>query len=111
MACSRRFAGSAIIGTDFYVVGGCRDDYEQIGDMYRLSLGCLEDRQMEGWKWEVVFKDEELLRRWGHSVVAKDEKLYIFGGRINSTTDNSDLIEFNPKTLNLTHLTTIQNIP
>jgi hypothetical protein len=34
----RRFTGSALVGSDFYLIGGCHDNYEQIGEMHRLSL-------------------------------------------------------------------------
>jgi len=34
----RRFAGSALIGEDFYLVGGCNDNYNLLGEVHKLSL-------------------------------------------------------------------------
>ena len=34
----RRFAASALIDSDFYVIGGCNDNYSLLGDVHKLSL-------------------------------------------------------------------------
>lgn len=34
----RRFASSALVVSDFYIIGGCNDNYSLIGDMYKLPL-------------------------------------------------------------------------
>lgn len=34
----RRFASSALVGSDFYILGGCKDNYDLLGDLYKMSL-------------------------------------------------------------------------
>ncbi len=37
----RRFASSALIGSDFYIIGGCNGNYSLVGDIYKLPLKSL----------------------------------------------------------------------
>ena len=83
------------MGSDFYLIGGCQNYYEQIGDMHKLSLLPLIENRAEDLKWEVVLLNEPILQRWGHSSDVLNGKIYIFAGRVNSSTDDSELIEYN----------------
>ena len=55
-------------------------------------------------EWENVVEHAKILERWGHVTEVYKEKIYIFGGRINSSTDDSLLIEFDCKTNTLSKI-------
>ena len=66
---------------------------------------------MEDLEWETIFEDESILQRWGHSADQNNGKIYVFAGRINSCTDDSELIEYNCETKELTSLKIKGRIP
>ena len=59
----------------------------------------------------MVYKGNKILQRWGQTVEFYEGKIYIFGGRINSTTDDSELIEYDCLTGELMMLNTLGKIP
>jgi hypothetical protein len=40
----RRFHGSALVGNYFYIIGGCTANYVLLGDVYRVNLQDLFER-------------------------------------------------------------------
>jgi hypothetical protein len=75
-----------------YVVGGCENKYECVPDAYYIDLRqFLGSGQVRDIAWQRLEVDRpELIRRWGHTAVVKDDKATIFGGRC----DNKDLQNF-----------------
>ncbi len=92
--CGRRFHSSAVIGNQFFVIGGCHGKYRCLSDVYSLDLTpLLRDGDIERLEW----KDRKpigntFLTRWGHSSTVYDNKIFIFGGRFSS--DLNDLLVF-----------------
>lgn len=90
--CGRRFHSSAVIGNQFFIIGGCHGKYRCLSDVFSLDLTPLiKDGDMERVEW----KDRKpigsaFLTRWGHSSAVYDNKIYIFGGRFSN--DLNDLL-------------------
>lgn len=90
--CGRRFHSSAVIGNQFFIIGGCHGKYRCLSDVYSLDLAPLiKDGDTERLEW----RDRKplgsaFLTRWGHSSSVYDNKIYIFGGRFSN--DLNDLL-------------------
>lgn len=41
----RRFHSSALVGSYLYIMGGCTGNFHLLGDMYRVNLASLFERQ------------------------------------------------------------------
>jgi hypothetical protein len=64
----RRFHSSSLVGNYLYIMGGCTGNFQLLGDMYRVNLASLFERQcFENFNWELVVRKDKLLERWGHS--------------------------------------------
>lgn len=48
--------------------------------------------------------ENKILERWGHSSSLYNNKLYIFAGRISSTTDTNDILIFDPTSRSLSKM-------
>lgn len=94
----RRFAASALVGTQFYVAGGCYGNYSLLGDVHRLDLQPLLEGRSADLQWECVVSGNKLLERWGHSCDVFEGRLYFWAGRVSANSDNQDLLEFDPHT-------------
>lgn len=50
-----------MLDNDFYIIGGCRDNYELLGDVFKVDLSkLLEQGQTEGLKWEWLTAEARL---------------------------------------------------
>ena len=90
--CARRFHSSAIIGNQFFIIGGCHGKYRCLSDVYSIDLTPLIERgQIENLHW-VSHKPSgsAFLTRWGHTSAVYDNKIHIFGGRFSN--DLNDLL-------------------
>ena len=87
-----------MVGSDFYIIGGCKDYYKQIGDCHKLSLLPLLGGRPQDLQWETIFENNKLLERWGHSANVHEGSIFIFAGRIKSAIDDSELMELDCRT-------------
>jgi hypothetical protein len=75
-----------------YVIGGCYGNYLLLGDIYKVDLSpLLQKNEQSGFKWEKVEGNLQVLERWGHSCNVFQNKIYIFGGRISLSNDSNEL--------------------
>ncbi|MCB0369687.1 MAG: hypothetical protein KDD45_09660 [Bdellovibrionales bacterium] len=50
--CARRFHSSCLVGDKIYVLGGCHDKYNCLGDLHALDLSKLiETDKVSSLKW------------------------------------------------------------
>jgi N-acetylneuraminic acid mutarotase len=81
------------------VIGGCRDNYELIGDIHRVDLKALfEAEKTTGFVWERMIEADKNLERWGHTCEVYNHKIYVFAGRVSQTTDANDILAFDAAT-------------
>lgn len=90
--CARRFHSSALMGTQFFVIGGCHGKYRCLSDVYSLNLApLLEGKGVESLEWvQHNPSGAAFLTRWGHTSAVYDSKIHIFGGRFSN--DLNDLL-------------------
>ena len=77
----RRFHSATTVGSDIFVFGGCHADYIYVNDMFVFHL---EDFIKSGQPVvcnSVPMAQNSPSKRWGHSSVAYEDSIIIFGGR------------------------------
>lgn len=77
-----------------YIIGGCENKYECIDDIFYIDFETfLQTEDVSDLKWkELKISKKQLIRRWGHASSVKDNKAYVFGGRLNNK-DLQNLVE------------------
>lgn len=105
---ARRFHSSAMVGNWLYVIGGCFNKYEQLGDIWAMNLGPLTRDRPQELRWEDLTNSfsGSYLQRWGHTSTAKDDKIYVFGGKV-AQHERNDVYAIDLLTKTITPLCTV----
>ena len=79
---SPRFYHSACVFKNYFIVHGGRNDTQYNESLKTVALNDLHllDIKTNTWNTVAIFTDEVPTERWGHSMVATNNKLMIFGG-------------------------------
>jgi hypothetical protein len=108
----RRFHATALVGSHFYVLGGCTGNYQLLGDIHRVDLSRLfEENAFSDFSWECVNRKSKQLERWGHSSNVYHDKIYLSCGRISANSDSNDTYCFDPAHNSLTLLEVDGDVP
>lgn len=70
---ARKFSASFAYKNRMYILGGCHQKYQCLGDAYYIDFNAfLTTKNTQDLEWQQVnLKNSELINRWGHSVVVK----------------------------------------